>query len=90
MFVKDFPSGKQWLTGSVTEVKGPLSYHVTLSDGRVVRRHVDHIRVRTSPMTDVVIESDVEIPTAMSSEPTRVEQPDTDQPAKQSQPRMST
>ena len=41
-------------------------------------------------MTDAVIESDVEIPTAMSSEPTQVEQPNTDQPAKQLQPCRST
>ena len=36
VFVKDFPSGKGWLTGTVTDVKGPLTYLVTLSDGRIV------------------------------------------------------
>ena len=65
VFVKDFPTGKNWLSGSVTEVRGPLSYHVTLSDGRVVRRHVEHIRVRTSQTSasDTPVESDIEIPT---------------------------
>lgn len=65
VFVKDFPTGKNWLSGSVTEVRGPLSYHVALSDGRVVRCHVEHIRVRTSQTSasDTPVESDIEIPT---------------------------
>ena len=69
VFVKDFPSGKTWLPGSVSEVRGvPLSYYVTLLDGRVVRRHVDHIRSRSSQSTSPPTrESDVEIPTALTS-----------------------
>ena len=74
VFVRDFPSGKQWLTGSVIEVRGPLSYHVTLSDGRIIRRHIDHIRIRTSSVTDAATESDIEILTASSSESSHVEQ----------------
>ena len=88
VFIKDFPSGKQWLPGSVSEVKGPLSYCVTLSDGRVVRRHVDHIRSRTSQAANSSTgnESDIEIPTAPSSEASPVDQDDTDQAAEQPQP----
>lgn len=68
VFVKDFPSGKTWLSGSVSEVRGPLSYYVTLLDGRVVCRHVDHIRSRSSQSTSPPTrESDVEIPTALTS-----------------------
>ena len=68
MFVKHFPSGKTWLSGSVSEVRGPLSYYVTLLDGRVVRRHVDHIRSHSSQSTSPPMgESDVEIPTALMS-----------------------
>ena len=47
VYVRDFPSGKQWLAGVVVEKKGPLSYVVKLDDGRLVRRHVDHVRNRT-------------------------------------------
>ena len=57
VFVKDFPSGKTWLSGSVSEVRGPLSYYVTLLDGRVVRRHVDHIRSRSSQSTSTALTS---------------------------------
>ena len=68
VFVKDFPSGKTWLPGSVSEVRGPLSYYFTLLDGRVVRRHVDHIRSRSSQSASPPTgESDVEIPTALTS-----------------------
>ena len=45
-----------------------MSYYVTLLDGRVVCRHVDHIRSRSSQSTSPPTrESDVEIPTALRS-----------------------
>ena len=62
VFVKEFPSGKDWLEGTITEVRGPLTYHVTLSDGRVIRRHVDHLRKRTSQTSNLPVTSDIEIP----------------------------
>ena len=84
VYVRDFPS-KNWTTGSVSEVKGPLSYYVTLSGGRVVRCHVEHIRCRSSLDTNSSsgINSDVEIPTVA---PTSANQEDT---AETSQPRRS-
>ena len=63
VFVKDFPIGKEWLTGTVSEVEGPLTYLVMLFDGRIVRRHIDHIHSRTSQATDLNSNNDVEIPT---------------------------
>ena len=36
------------LAGTIEDVRGPLTYMVRLSDGRVLKRHVDHIRKRTS------------------------------------------
>ena len=48
--------------------EGSLSYYVTLLDGRVVCRHVDHIRSCSSQSTSPPTrESDVEIPTALTS-----------------------
>ena len=47
VFVKNFSSGPTWLSGIIKEVRGPVSYTVTLSDNRVVRKHVDQIRPRT-------------------------------------------
>ena len=48
MFVENFGHGSKWLEGTIEEIKGPLTYMVKLSDGKLVKRHVDHIRNRTS------------------------------------------
>ena len=48
VFICDFPDRKHWLSGKIISTKGPCSYLVELEDGRIVRRHVDHIRACTS------------------------------------------
>ena len=35
--VKNFPTGDNWLQGAIVKVSGPLSFHVKLQDGRIVR-----------------------------------------------------
>ena len=49
VFVRNFGRGPLWLPGVVKELMGPVSYTVELEDDRVVHRHVDHARGRTSP-----------------------------------------
>ena len=51
----------KWLFGQIREILGPVSYTVELHDQRVVHRHVDHIRLRTStePSTSLISESDI-------------------------------
>ena len=47
VYTKDFSSSPLiWIPGTIVKVTGPLSYHVKLSDGSVVRRHVDTVRTR--------------------------------------------
>lgn len=59
VFVKNFTSGPTWLDGTITKPKGHCSYKVKLSDGRIVCRHSDHIRTRTSvDETDGVVDTD--------------------------------
>jgi len=53
VFVKNFGRGLEWLPGVVDLIKGPVTYVVKLTDGRVVKRHVDHIRIRTSEQSSV-------------------------------------
>ena len=53
----------------VSDVKRPLTYLVTLLDQRIVHRHVDHIRSRTSQATDLNSNNDVDIPTFMDTTP---------------------
>ena len=54
VFVRDFPTGKKWLPGTVTQVRGPLSFLVTLDDGHVMRRHIDHIQQRSLSATSSI------------------------------------
>ena len=44
VFIKDFSSPKSWQKGTVVQTTGPVSALVELPDGRVVRRHQDHLR----------------------------------------------
>ena len=50
VLVKNFASGPTWLPGMVVKTKGNCSYDVELSDGRIVCRHGDHVRTRTTMM----------------------------------------
>ena len=43
-FLLTYRSTKHPTTGTVAERSGPRSYVVVLSDGRVWKRHVDHVR----------------------------------------------
>jgi hypothetical protein len=46
VYARNFASGNPWLHGVISEVTGPLSFKVQLTDGRVVRRHLDQVRSR--------------------------------------------
>ena len=47
VFVRNFLQGPKWLPGIICS-SGPTSYNVELSDHRVVRKHIDQIRIRYS------------------------------------------
>ena len=58
VFVRNRTQGERWLSGSVTGKSGPLSFRVTVQDGRTVRCHQVQIRSReesdsTQPRTSV-------------------------------------
>jgi hypothetical protein len=44
--IKNFSVGPKWLAGVVAQITGPLSYVVKLTDGRLLKRHVDHVLPR--------------------------------------------
>jgi transposase InsO family protein len=58
VYVKDLLNKNKWLLGTITQRNGPHSYVVLLQDGRLWRRHADHLRsahvsvpeVRTDPV----------------------------------------
>ena len=71
VFGRNFAStGHKWLPGIIIEKKGPVTCHIPLSDGRVFRRHVDHIRKRTCVTSDTDIPDDdfIHVPTPPSQD----------------------
>ena len=65
---------KIWLPGVITAHTGPVSYIVQLESGRIMKRHQDHLRIRTSqlltpPDALVLPGDDVPTPGPMSSTP---------------------
>jgi len=52
VFTKNFGKGEEWLPGVIDAVRGPLTYLVRLNDGRSIKRHVDHVRTRSSEHND--------------------------------------
>ncbi|XP_065906439.1 uncharacterized protein [Dysidea avara] len=47
VFVTNFNNGPKWLSGTIHDVRGPVSFTVSLTDSRLVRKHIDQIRFRT-------------------------------------------
>ena len=53
VLVRNFPSGRGWIRGTITKPVGPVSYQIELENGRVVKRHQDHVRPRSdTPSSD--------------------------------------
>ena len=67
VYVSDLPAKDAWLPGVVTKELGSRTFEIRLSDNRTVRRHIDHIRDRSSNLNSASTQSDwvdtsVEIP----------------------------
>ncbi|XP_061883310.1 uncharacterized protein K02A2.6-like isoform X1 [Entelurus aequoreus] len=69
VYVRNFSSNnnQQWLPGIILKRSGPVSYVVKLTDGRIFRRHQDHVRLRqdTGSETDSSTEFPGAGPTAV-------------------------
>ena len=64
--VKNFGSGPNWLCGTIAMKCGPLTYLVNVTDGRVWKRHVDHIKTcqttQSAPEVETEVEGDFDLP----------------------------
>jgi len=70
VYVKDFSSAKpKWISGTIHESTGPVSYSVILSDGNIIRRHVDHIKARYQAESNVTDGTEFDLAFQPSSEP---------------------
>ncbi|CAB4004480.1 LOW QUALITY PROTEIN: uncharacterized protein K02A2.6-like [Paramuricea clavata] len=47
VYAKDFRKPKSWMPGTVVKKTGPVSAEIQLDDGLIIRRHQDHLRIRT-------------------------------------------
>ena len=60
VLVKNMPScNPKWVPGVIVKVTGPLSYDIRLTDGKIVRKHVDHVIRRDSPQSTPVDGDDI-------------------------------
>ena len=48
VYLTQYGAGSSWIPGTVVAKIGPVSYAVELNDGRLIRRHQDHLRKRFS------------------------------------------
>ena len=46
VYVRNFGTGNTWMPGEITELSGPVSFVVKGGDGKLIRRHQDHLRHR--------------------------------------------
>ncbi|KAK3743868.1 hypothetical protein QZH41_016473 [Actinostola sp. cb2023] len=65
VYMKNFGPGPHWIPAVVQEVTGPLSYTVLLGDGRIQRRHVDHLRAKWETQADLPVLLQPEEPRAV-------------------------
>ncbi len=70
VFVRNYHQGDNWLPGTIEKQTGPVSFAVTLSDGRHRQCHQDQVRKRISesPPAEVTLE-EVPPPPIISSDP---------------------
>lgn len=70
VFVRNFQTGDVWLPGTIIKASGPLSFQIKLEDGRMVRRHIDHLITRSEPDTNNPDSDWIDMPDIDESTPT--------------------
>ena len=58
VYVRSFKKGPYWVEGEIYKELGPLSYLVKLTNGNILKRHVDHLRLCTTNPPSEEKESD--------------------------------
>ena len=71
VFVRNYHHGNRWLSGTIQQQTGPVSFRVRLTDGRIRRCHQDQIRRRyvELPQESPTDPDTVSVPTAGSNNP---------------------
>ncbi len=66
VYVSDLPAKDSWLPGIITKEFGTRTFEIRLSDDRIVRRHIDHIRQRSITSPNNSTQSDWVVPEVTS------------------------
>ena len=67
VLAKDFLHKGLWLPGKVLERFGPCSYLIQLEDGRQWRRHINHLKLLDSAVSDEMTTYPTSLPTESST-----------------------
>ena len=78
VMARNFGSRNNWISGVIVRQLGPVTYLVNVSDGRVWKRHVDHLKelvpTRDLPASDS--DFDMDIPSTSTPDHTPPEEPE--------------
>ena len=86
VYIRDFPTNKDWLPGVVVDTCGPLSCEIRLKDNRIVRRHYNHNLLRSvsdcseSKSVPNSTTDWVDLPTVCTPPPGPIDQETTEEP----------
>ena len=80
VYILNFRAGEKWIPGEIIQSNGSVSFSIQLQDGKIVRRHQDHMRQRTerseqarSDLETVAVNDDSDMLTEMPSVETLAE-----------------
>ena len=74
VMVKNFSSpGPSWVQGTIAYKQGPLTYLVDVSDGRLWKRHVDHIKKYNFSRSTSNAEPEIDVDISTASPPDETE-----------------
>ena len=66
VYIRNFKGTPLWLPAVVDQCRGPVSYSVTLQNGTVVKRHVDHIKGRQASTMKLLNQMKISIPLVLT------------------------
>ena len=49
VMVRDFRHSNEWIPGTIVRKLGPVTYHVDVGNGKILKRHIDHLTHRLEP-----------------------------------------
>ena len=79
VYVLNFRAGEKWIPDEIIQSNGPVSFSIQLQNGKIVRRHRDHLQQRTerqqarSDLETAAVNDDSDMLTEMPSIETSAE-----------------